>query len=387
MATLPIADTTEDSGGPSCTWHNVNTVIGTVRLPRRPTIIDANTATLSNVDTSNREDTFDHLQHNPGLYTRHERPSGLNLGVLDPLAWKSLINQAVSQYTRDQGRFRRNLGVLDLAAWQSLIDKVVSHYTRDAGPSRPNLGVIDSAVWQSPVDKTFLEEQPNESGFSLLTKSMTKSRLPLSWCVNPRLYCILYKMERLDLFDKVLSAGTTDQWLPLHRRTVRRWLTDHEDVKSFMKFHDRCLDDNIPVDLHGRHFSVTDFAELGLTRVKFLGEGGFGEVHQVKSQHNEQKYACKTMLRPVRHDIHVILMNNFKRELFGMRRVRHRHCVDLVASCTDTDSVNLISSPVADMDLSKLLNPNLSKSPADILWCAIGCITSALAYLHKLHIR
>lgn len=82
-----------------------------------------------------------------------------------------------------------------------------------------------------------------------------------------------------------------------------------------------------------------------------------------------------------------IILRNFDREISGMRRVRHQHCVNLIASCTDIDSVTILSSRVADMDLSALLDSNLDHRSAKILKCAIGCVTSALTYLHSLGIR
>lgn len=81
-------------------------------------------------------------------------------------------------------------------------------------------------------------------------------------------------------------------------------------------------------------------------------------------------------------------MRNFKRELDGMRRVQHRHCIDLVASYTDTDSISMLLSPVADMDLAKIFNnPQLTAPQLATLRHAIGCITSALVYLHEKNIR
>lgn len=107
----------------------------------------------------------------------------------------------------------------------------------------------------------------------------------------------------------------------------------------------------------------------------------------VTSGPNGQHYARKVIQRPVRYEGHLDTMKNFRNEVLGMRRVRHHHCVDLVASCTDMDSVIILSSPVADMDLSEFLKLDLDPSQMEILSRSIGCITSALAYLHSLQIR
>ena len=81
-------------------------------------------------------------------------------------------------------------------------------------------------------------------------------------------------------------------------------------------------------------------------------------------------------------------MSSFEREISGMRRVRHVHCVKLEASFTDTDWVRLLCCPVADMNLSELLDQHAEfPEEKSFLRRAIGCITSALAYLHELEIR
>ena len=233
-----------------------------------------------------------------------------------------------------------------------------------------------------------LSEEPlTEGSVTSIADCLESLGYPKSWCSSPRLYYIVYKMKRMDLFPKILDAEITDLWLPLHKRLVRKWMND-TDTRTFIKYQEFILDENIPVSLQGRHFTLDNMDELDLRRIMFLGAGGFGEVHSVQNRGNGQVYACKTMARPVRFDAHAEMMRNFKREIMGMRRVHHRHCVDLIASCTDTDSVTILSHPVADSgDLSTFLDANLNLDQLKILRHSVGCITSALTYLHSLNIR
>ncbi|KAF9697672.1 hypothetical protein EKO04_004266 [Ascochyta lentis] len=293
----------------------------------------------------------------------------------------------------DAGHPCRGLGTNDINctpfdALSSDVDLQIFEY--DAGNDNYSERVVDAqdlTDWRSLMETAFTAEYLSEIDLSLIARCMTNLAFPDSWCSNPRLYCILHKMKRLDLFDKILNFGVTDLWLPLHKRILRKWLTDDNDTRSFVRCQELCLEHDIPERLHGRHFSLNDVDELDFSRVKYLGAGGFGEVYHVKSQRNGQNYACKTMSRPVRYESHLDLMRNFKREISGMRRVQHQHCVNLIASCTDMDSVTLLSSPVADMDLSTLLNSALDGPSKNILRRAVGCITSALTYLHNLSIR
>jgi hypothetical protein len=241
----------------------------------------------------------------------------------------------------------------------------------------------------SDVLTAIISEEPlTEGGVTSIADCLESLGYPKSWCSNPRLYYIVHKMGRLDLFPpKILDAEITDLWLPLHKRLVRKWMND-TDTRTFIKYQEFVLDENIPVSLQGRHFTLDNMDQLDLRRIMFLGAGGFGEVHSVQYRGNGQVYACKTMARPVRFDAHAEMMRNFKREIMGMRRVHHRHCVDLIASCTDTDSVTILSHPVADSgDLSTFLDANLNLDQLKILRHSVGCITSALTYLHSLNIR
>jgi hypothetical protein len=234
---------------------------------------------------------------------------------------------------------------------------------------------------------TFLSKEPlNERLVASIANCMRSLAFPPCWCSNPKLYYLLHKMKRVDLLYKILDADVTDLWLPLHKRLVRRWLNDAE-TKTFVRLQELVLNDNIPMNLQGQHFTLESMDQLDLDRVEHLGAGGFGDVWHVQNRSDGKTYACKTMARPVKYDSHAVLMQNFKREIMGMSRVRHRHCVDLVASCTDMDSVTILSSPVADLDLADFLNADLSADQLMTLWQSIGCITSALAYLHRLKIR
>jgi hypothetical protein len=171
---------------------------------------------------------------------------------------------------------------------------------------------------------TLSEEPLIEGSDTSITDCLSSLGYRKSWYSNPRLYYIVHKMGRLDLFSKILKAEITDLWLPLHKRLVKKWMND-TDTRTFIKYQEFILDENIPISLQGRHFTLDNMDQLDLRRIMFLGAGGFGEVHSVRHRGNGQVYACKTMTRPVRFDAHAEMMRNFKREIMGMRRV-HASC-------------------------------------------------------------
>ncbi|KAH7397183.1 kinase-like domain-containing protein [Pyrenochaeta sp. MPI-SDFR-AT-0127] len=211
-------------------------------------------------------------------------------------------------------------------------------------------------------------------------------KYPPAWSDSPRLHFILAKFGRPDLFSVFSDADFSDLWLPLSERTIRRLLKG-ADIHIFLGFQKLCLDDNLPLPLDGRHLFLTHADSLGLEEEKLLGSGGYGEVYSVKHPQSGVRYAMKTISRPGVHRQHLDVMKNFKRELQGIRRIDHPHCVNLVASCTDSNSLILLCSPVADMDLSHFLDSDLSPWQVDIPRRAVGCITSALVYLHAMNIR
>ncbi|KAF2870335.1 kinase-like domain-containing protein [Massariosphaeria phaeospora] len=230
-----------------------------------------------------------------------------------------------------------------------------------------------------------LEFPPSGADFSTISQYLS-SVGHVTWAENPKLFYLLDWLNLLDLIDKFLEQGLTDWWFPFRKGTLQN-LLDAQGRKRFLDDQYLVLDDETPISLSGEHFAFIDSDHMGLDDAGLLGVGGCGEVHRVVDQRNGELYAKKYMLRPLNRTRHRELMDNFKREVYGMRRVKHRHCVDLVASCTDMDSVILLSSPVADMDLAKFLDANLEPAQMNILHGFVGCITSALAYLHELGIR
>ncbi|KAF2847513.1 kinase-like protein [Plenodomus tracheiphilus IPT5] len=203
---------------------------------------------------------------------------------------------------------------------------------------------------------------------------------------NPKLFYILQKLDRRSALYDFLDAAFTDAWLPFPDRTLRRLLQPRE-IEPFKALQILCFDDSPPFLNEYRHFALKDAFTLGLEEQELLGSGGFGEVHAVEHQRTGRVYALKTMSRPGVHKDHVVWMTNFEREIQAMQRVKNRHCVELVASITDLESCRLLCSPVADKDLSQLLEGDLTPHMEDVLRGAIGCVTAALVYLHTSNIR
>jgi hypothetical protein len=203
---------------------------------------------------------------------------------------------------------------------------------------------------------------------------------------NPKLTTILSRIDRLNRFRELADAQVTDLWLPMPKGLAQKLLGD-EDTQSFLIVQERCLDDKTKLKMMGEHLNLADSYFLGFQEVKLLGVGGFAEVHEVFHPQTGNGYARKVMQRPVKFQRHCDLLKQFKKELNGLLKVKHQHCVTLAASCTDMDSVILYTSPIAECDLTNFLDSELGDSGMVVLRHSIGCIVSALTYLHQAGIR
>lgn len=227
---------------------------------------------------------------------------------------------------------------------------------------------------------------PTQNVFAQISRLLRLSDYPAEWYDNPKLYYILRRIKREDVIGKAVYAKFTDLWLLVPKRMLQKLLGE-KDLRTFIEVQDMCLDEEIALPLSGQHYSFEDASVMEFQQLKVLGEGGYGEVQHVKDLRNGKEYARKVMRRPANSKIHHDLMHQFKRELTGMRRVRHCHCVTFKASFTDSDSVGILSTPVADMDLAAFLDLDLNVSHLSTLRKAIGCITAAISYLHEEGIR
>lgn len=91
---------------------------------------------------------------------------------------------------------------------------------------------------------------------------------------------------------------------------------------------------------------------------RHLGDGMVGVVEEVTIQSCEPPIVCarKKIARPKPLKLHQSIMTAFIREIRVMRQVDHRHCVRFLGSYTDSESVNILSTPVADMDMAAFLD-------------------------------
>ncbi|KAF1965655.1 kinase-like protein [Bimuria novae-zelandiae CBS 107.79] len=193
--------------------------------------------------------------------------------------------------------------------------------------------------------------------------------------------------ETLAAFE---TNGVTNAWFPFPRQTLKRLLEGHSIDSDFFRRQMKGLFPKWPDDAskdHYYHLALEDGDET-MNPMRVLGEGGHGLVEEVKLS-NGVVCVRKRISRPKTLKAQKVLFEAFAREVKVMSQVKNRHCVQLVGSYTDLDSVAILSLPVADMDLAALLETQVA--PHSRAWNnlqrGIGCLCNALAYLHRNKIR
>jgi hypothetical protein len=197
-------------------------------------------------------------------------------------------------------------------------------------------------------------------------------------------------IERNNVLPLLDQHEINNLWLPLPKQTLRRLLNSSKHQSKYEQQQQGVLSKFWPTAASQRwHLAFEDGDEM-LHSLKILGEGGFGLVDEVILDTRPARTVCvrKRIGRPTTLNGQKKLFEAFRREVEVMRQVSHHHCVELIGSYTDYESVSILSLPVADMDLATFLDsPDLDPAQKGILRLGIGCLCGALSYLHGKYIR
>ncbi|KAF2825835.1 kinase-like protein [Ophiobolus disseminans] len=207
---------------------------------------------------------------------------------------------------------------------------------------------------------------------------------------------ILSKSDNEDTNNVFSNHGISDLWLPIARQTLRGIFLNTQNEKAFLNVQGDCLDTRIKISTSKRtmpartssHTSLDDDENL-VRELGVLGEGAFGVVEKVSITVSYSQIVCvrKRIGRPKQLKSQKQIMAAFAREICVMRQVHHRHCVEFLGSYTDADHVNILSLPIADMDLATFLDKPIDVAQRRILYRGLGCLCNAMNYLHAMNIR
>lgn len=193
------------------------------------------------------------------------------------------------------------------------------------------------------------------------------------WSKVPRLYVVLKTIDRLGDIEAFVVQGITDKWFPF---TITSFPNDI-DLPTRRKFlENQWIVLTKAIDLEegdkGTHQYFAQGETIPLESKGLLGQGSFGKVDRVWSPRSHAEYAHKRIGRGNQFWRLQENMEAFERELAVLKRLRHRHIVQLVGSYTDPDEVGLIFSPVADCNLAQFLSSITSSSLKTGLYAAFS---------------
>jgi tRNA A-37 threonylcarbamoyl transferase component Bud32 len=250
----------------------------------------------------------------------------------------------------------------------SIEAKLAEHFTQPSGYANSNRTYSDADVQQIS---------------SLLAYSN------VAWSRAPRMYIILRLIDNLNLLDGLLESGFTDHWLPVAARTLPSSWGPNVKAK-FLRIQPVVLTKSIDLEKgdEGKHRHFGQDEPLPFVVKTILGRGGSGQVDRVLSLISYKEYARKRIRRTHIFGDAKLNMRIYTNELETLKRLRHRHIVQLVGSYTDPVYLGLIMSPIADCDLAQFLS-SVPSSPdkLPLLRSFFGCLASAITFLHLAEIR
>ncbi|MCJ1362031.1 hypothetical protein MMC16_001133 [Acarospora aff. strigata] len=112
-----------------------------------------------------------------------------------------------------------------------------------------------------------------------------------------------------------------------------------------------------------------------ISKTSKLGKGGFGQVRRVLC--NGRLLARKEMLPQQGEDY------DLRREATILENLVHRHIVELAGTYTQDGTLYILIYPVAECNLTQMLQMERTASWEHNLRAAFGCLAGALAFIHS----
>ncbi|KAH7121914.1 Hsp70 protein-domain-containing protein [Dactylonectria estremocensis] len=208
-----------------------------------------------------------------------------------------------------------------------------------------------------------------------------------AWSSVPRLYTVLRFINQLDAMEYFVANGITDIWFPFTNSTLPSALQPSVQC-SFISVQRVVLSKGFKFekDTERKHALFSQHEPLPFQVIGRLGRGAHGSVDKVMSIISHREYARKIFKKSrglKRQDV-----KTFITELNVLKRVDHRHCVELLGSYSDPKHFALIMQPVGDHNLAEYYHKAKDSSDKiSLMRSFFGCLANAMQYLHAANIR
>jgi serine/threonine protein kinase len=137
--------------------------------------------------------------------------------------------------------------------------------------------------------------------------------------------------------------------------------------------------DPVPSRHHGDQEPKDTFKHI-----KTLGHGTFSAVDEVEHRRSNFHFARKTIRVSPRRSASSLAQAQAQREVTALRRLKHPHIINILASYKWDGHLAIIMFPIAERNLSEfLLDENATTLPQiSKLAGWLGCLISAVSYMH-----
>jgi Protein kinase domain len=153
-----------------------------------------------------------------------------------------------------------------------------------------------------------------------------------SWSTVPRIYIILRLINELPLLDVFIDQGITDIWFPFTERTLPDVLSPSTQTQFLERqsiVFTKALD--LENEEHRKHVYFGSGEPIPFEAKELLGRGAYGTVDKVVSLLSHREYARKAFKRGRNFSRAKEDIRSFLTEIQVLKRVQHRHCVELVS--------------------------------------------------------
>lgn len=157
-----------------------------------------------------------------------------------------------------------------------------------------------------------------------------------SWSRITRIYVTLCAINQVAAISEFEKAGITDVAFPFTQGTLPVAFKGLSARANFLDAQTKVLSKGLDLEKeHGRHRHFADPLDIPLEKLEEIGKGVSGYVDRVRSTVSYKEYARKLIPRgrQFRHD--KAILRAFENELDIMKRLSHKHIVEIIGSYTD----------------------------------------------------